>query len=296
MLLRIQKSGRFRFDAISSLAAAVRSSKRKEAVPVRSSPTASTSRQLESGRGGRRGFSLLEVMVAVAILGLTLTVILSAQGGLAASNRAAANMGMASTLGRCKMTEIEQKLLTFGLPETDQIDQEVACCNDVKREGFLCDARVEKVELPNFQSGNSLGDGGALIMPGGDGGSELPLGALTANPAGDAGLNLDVDGGLAGVGTQLTQQFGGGMGAEGLMSMVMGFLYPSIKPMFEASIRRVTVTVKWKEGITNRELPLIQYLTNPQRGGFAGSALLPDGGTMDFAPATGTTGTTTGVK
>ena len=35
-----------------------------------------------------RGFSLLEVMVAVAILGLTLTVILSAQGGLAASNKA----------------------------------------------------------------------------------------------------------------------------------------------------------------------------------------------------------------
>ena len=37
----------------------------------------------------RRGFSLLEVMVAIAILGLVLTVILSAQGGLAASNRAA---------------------------------------------------------------------------------------------------------------------------------------------------------------------------------------------------------------
>jgi general secretion pathway protein I len=251
-------------------------------------------------KSGRRGFSLLEVMVAVAILGLTLTVILSAQGGLAASNRAAANMGVASTLGRCKMTEIEQKLLTFGLPEVDQIDQEVACCNDEKRKGFLCDTRVEKVELPNFQSGNSLGDGGALVMPGGDGGAELPFGALmTSNPAGDAGLNLDVDAGLAGVGSQITQQFGGGAGAEGLMSMVMGFLYPSIKPMFEASIRRVTVTVKWKEGITNRELPLIEYLTNPQSGGFAGSALLPDGGTMDFSPATTTTGTsaaTTGTK
>ena len=34
-----------------------------------------------------RGFSLLEVMVAIAILGLVLTVILSAQGGLASSNR-----------------------------------------------------------------------------------------------------------------------------------------------------------------------------------------------------------------
>jgi len=40
---------RFQVDAISSLAAAVRSSKPKQAVPVRSSPAASNSRQLESG-------------------------------------------------------------------------------------------------------------------------------------------------------------------------------------------------------------------------------------------------------
>src|ERR1043165_1017729 len=55
-----------------------------------------------------RGFSLLEVMVAIAILGMSLTVILSAQGGLSASNRSAANMGTATELGRCKMTEIEE--------------------------------------------------------------------------------------------------------------------------------------------------------------------------------------------
>ena len=66
--------------------------------------------------------------------------------------------------------------------------------------------------------------------------------------------------------------------------MVMGIVYPSFKPMFEASIRKIQVTVKWKEGPNARELPFVQYITNPQRGGLAGSALLPDGGTMDFAP------------
>lgn len=243
-----------------------------------------------------RGFSLLEVMVAIAILGLTLTVILSAQGGLAASNRSAANMGQAVALGRCKMTEIEEKLLKLGYPELDQVDTDVACCEEgglsfgapeAKVEGFTCDTRVEKVELPNFQGGNSLGDGGALVGPGA---SSNPLTAL-ANPAGSAGLSLDVDGGLAGLGSQLQGQLGvgaGGAGTEGLLSMVMGILYPSIKPMFEASIRRVTVTVHWKEGPNKRELPLVQYLTSPQRGGFAGSALLPDGGVMDFSqPTTG---------
>ena len=65
-------------------------------------------------------------MVAVAILGLLLSVILSAQGGLAASNRSAANMGMAADLGRCKMTEIEEKLLRDGYPEIDAIDSTAA--------------------------------------------------------------------------------------------------------------------------------------------------------------------------
>lgn len=215
-------------------------------------------------------------MVAVAILGLTLTVILSAQGGLAASNRSAANMGQAVQLGRCKMTEIEEQLLKLGYPEIDQVDTGVPCCVDSTPEGFTCDTKVEKVELPNMNSGNSLGDGGALL-----GASSALSGSQ--NVAGGPGLNLSVDAGLQGIGSQLSSQFGpGGAGAEGMIGMVMGMLYPSIKPMYEASIRRVTVTVRWKEGPNERELPITQFLTNPQRGGFAGSALMADGGAMDF--------------
>ncbi|HXU81980.1 MAG TPA: prepilin-type N-terminal cleavage/methylation domain-containing protein, partial [Polyangia bacterium] len=111
---------------------------------------------------GERGFSLLEVMVAIAILALTLTVILSAQGGLAASNRSAANLGVATNLARCKMTELEEKLLKMGYPELDQIETETSCCEDADREGFKCDIKVEKVELPNPPQ-NSLGDGGNLL-------------------------------------------------------------------------------------------------------------------------------------
>jgi prepilin-type N-terminal cleavage/methylation domain-containing protein len=114
-------------------------------------------------RWAKRAFSLLEVMVAIAILGLTLTVILSAQGGLAASNRSAANMGTAVSFGRCKMTELEEKLLKLGFQETDQIETAVACCDDQLDERFKCDFKVEKIELPNMNSGYSLGDGGTLL-------------------------------------------------------------------------------------------------------------------------------------
>lgn len=229
----------------------------------------------------RRGFSLLEVMVAVAILGLTLTVILSAQGGLAASNRSASNMGQAVQLARCKMTELEEDLLRLGFQEMDQLETSVSCCADATTDTFTCDTKVERVELPNMNTGNSLDEDGSLI-----GASSSLLGPN--NVAGGPGLDLNVDAGLQGLGAQLTDQFGGGAGAEGLMGMVMGMIYPSIKPMYEASIRRVSVTVRWREGRKPRELPITQYLTQPQRGGFAGDALLPDGGVMDFgAPGSG---------
>ena len=236
-------------------------------------------------------------MVAIAILGLVLTVILSAQGGLAASNRSSANMGQAVALGRCKMTEMEEKMLKLGYPELDAIDPGVPCCEDEKSDIYTCDTRLEKVVMPNFQGGNSLGDGGALVGPGASAAAGTAGIAGLVNPAGSGGgLNLDIDAGLKGIGSSLTSQIGGGAGVQGLLSMVMGILYPAIKPMFEASIRRLTVTVKWKEGSNERELPLVQYITNPQRGGFAGSALLPDGGAMDFgAPGTSPTGAATGV-
>ena len=121
-------------------------------------------------------------MVAVAILGLTLTVILSAQGGLAASNKMAANMGLASTLGRCKMTEMEEKLLKLGYPAIEDIQSGIPCCNDRDDATFSCDSRVEKVTLPNPPD-NSLGDGG----------SSLALSALasaTASPAGSGAGGL----------------------------------------------------------------------------------------------------------
>ena len=245
-------------------------------------------------RSRRRGFSLLEVMVAIAILGLTLTVVLSAQGGLAASNRSAANMGQAAHLGRCKMTELEERLLKLGYQEIDQIDVDTVCCENGTPEGFTCDIKVEKVVLPNYNPTSP------------DAGSALGIFA-GAGADGGAPIDLAGDGGLQGLGGALTGQLGAGMGGgagtEGLINMVMGIIYPSIKPMYEASIRRLTVKVKWKEGPNDRELPLTQFVTNPQRGGFAANALLADGGVMDFgaaptgsgaAPAPAATGTGTG--
>jgi len=231
-------------------------------------------------RSSSRGFSLLEVMVAIAILGLTMTVILSAQGGLAATNQSAANMGTAINLGRCRMTEIEEKLLKLGYPEIDEIDSSATCCDEREVPGFTCDWRVERVILPN-PAPMSGPDGGSFLGLGSDGGiAGLGAGgAPTDNPLGGAGLNLD--GGITNLSSITSQvsQLGGGAGAAGLLTMVFGIVYPSLKPLLEISIRRVSVTIKWREGLRERELPLVQYVSNPARAGFMQGAGM-DGGVL----------------
>ncbi|MFO0673629.1 MAG: type II secretion system protein [Polyangiaceae bacterium] len=256
-----------------------------------------------------RGFTLLEVMVSVAILGLALTVILSAQGGLAASNQSAANMGGAIHYGRCKMQELEERLLRTGYPEIDDLQTGLPCCADDSG-NFRCDTRIEKIELPQPPQ-NTLGDGGLLSLSSGDGGGAL--GALAGgagsagagggllNPAGGAGLNLDA--GIGGLSSQLSQTVPGG--AAGLFSMAMSFVYPTMKMMMEASIRRLTVTVRWKDGRKDRELALVQYVTNPQRGGFISGVIDPNaaaggapaaGGASPAGASTSRAATTTGTK
>jgi hypothetical protein len=108
-----------------------------------------------------------------------------------------------------------------------------------------------------------------------------------ASDGGMPSAALDFDGGLSSMATMLGAPTGGS-GAAGLVDMAMGIVYPMMKPMMEASIRKITVTVKWKEGPNPVEFVLSQYITNPQSGGFMGG-LFGDGG----IPPTGTTGTGT---
>jgi general secretion pathway protein I len=201
-----------------------------------------------------RAFTLLEVMVAVAILGLALTVILSAQTGLYTGSAYAQHVSVATGLARCRMTEVEEKLLRLGYSELDEID-EGACCDDGDRRDFTCKWKIEKVELPaadmTAQMGSMGGDAGAG-----------PLGTIAQLAMNPGSLG---DAGLSNIASQLQEGTGG---SAGLAQLAMSLVYPTLKPLLEASIRKVTVSVIWKEGTQDRDLTIVQYVTYPQRGGF----------------------------
>ena len=171
-------------------------------------------------RARSAAFSLLEVLFAVALFGAIVTFILSAQAGLVAGNRTAANISQAIELGRCRMSEVEEKQLKLGFPEIEESDSSSVCCNDKEVAGFVCEWRVDRVKLPEMtalggDAGLSSILGGGLGLSGGSGlgaiSSALPGAAgAVINPLG--GAQLDFDAGLASLGQSLQQSLGGGAG------------------------------------------------------------------------------------
>src|SRR5580698_2194600 len=154
-----------------------------------------------------RAFSLLEVMFAVALFGAVVTFILSAEAGLIAGNRAAANMSQASLLARCRMSELEEKQLKLGYPEIEEKDESNACCDDKDTPGFTCLWQVERVKLPEATALGGNDGGGSPLASGLPSSLTNSVGSFLNNPAGGAGL--DFDAGLQGIGGSLQQAFGG---------------------------------------------------------------------------------------
>ncbi|HET9953079.1 MAG TPA: prepilin-type N-terminal cleavage/methylation domain-containing protein [Polyangiaceae bacterium] len=250
----------------------------------------------------QRGFTLLEVLVAIAILGLGLTMILSSQVGLFSSATRAQRLTIATNLARCKMSEVEVDLLKLGYPLTDT-KYEGRCCGDDSDPDYDCAWKVERVKLP--EGDNTDGGIDAALDP------MAKLASITSKPASSGSSSSSPGlGGLAPLGSALPGlgglgapgALGGGsdmlsglMGAAtgpggGLGGMLMSMAYPSLKPMLEASIRKVTVRVHWKEGKVDREFSVTQYVTDPQQGGLEADAGLLDAGITGLPGMPGATG------
>ena len=200
----------------------------------------------------KRGFTLLEVMVAVSILGLGLTAILSAQFG--AMNGIAHARGMSGAVGyaRCKMTEIEGRLQRDGFAELDEHDSGPCCGEDSP--DYPCDWRIEKPSFPDGTSAKLDLDTSKLGSIG-----KLAGGAQSGAPGGATGL-----GGITeALGPDAAELASGGIG--GIASAVMGMVYPSLKRVFEASSRRITVVIHWDERGRDHHFDVVQWVTHPQR-------------------------------
>jgi general secretion pathway protein I len=198
---------------------------------------------------GRDGFTLLEVMVAIAILAVSLTAIFASQGGAIKVAHRARKVTVASLLARCKMGEIEQMIHEEGFPAIERGDED-GCCEDAEVEGFTCDWVVERVELPE---------------PGVEGdGAEKDT--IDTEEGGEEAAGLD----LAGAGSveDVLSGSGGLGGGDMITEMAMSYAFPILQDPIEEQIRRAKVEVRWHEGSRERSFIVVQYLVaEPGLGG-----------------------------
>lgn len=216
----------------------------------------------------QRGFTLLEVMVAVAILGLGLTAILSAQANAFAASAHARDLSEATGMLRCKMLEVEEQLMRDGFQELD-VEESGPCCDGIDHPRMTCKWSVAKPEFPEPALGELDLDAGL------DTDSLGPLGAL-ADPSAGTGLPSEGNVGdlaqaFAGVGAPPggggdDDDDGGDAGLGGIFGMMLNMVYPDVKPLYEASARRITVTVQWRRGTQERTVELVQWVVNPSQG------------------------------
>lgn len=195
-------------------------------------------------RNSTSAFTLLEVMVAVAILGIALTAIFSSEAGAIKMAHRSRKVGIGVQLARCKMGEIEEKIAKEGLPavfasETDE------CCEGAEVEGFSCDWEINRIVLPDEMFEGSE--------------EEEPEPGTQSVPASDMDFStLDPT-------DPMELLSGGGENLMGDMaSMAMEFVYPVLKPAFEEQIRRVTVKVRWNEGNSEHTFDVTQYVVAEQ--------------------------------
>ena len=218
-------------------------------------------------KSGRSGFTLIEVMLALAVLAFSLTVLLISSGANLNATRSSSMMAVASELARSKLYDIEEQLLQDGFGELDlELDGEF---DDEGWPQIKWEAKVVKIELPNLDAMTQFAGGGE----GEDGASNPLVGVLGMLGGGFGGL--------------------GGGGAEGAdaataaAGAVVSTQYELFRTVLEEAIRKITLTLSWKVGNKDKTLVIDLYITDP-------TAVTRRAGSMGLSPSTSGSGSGTG--
>lgn len=182
----------------------------------------------------RRGFTLLEVMVAVTILAIALTAIFASEAGAIRAAARARWMTTGTLLARCKMAEIEEQMLREGLPAVSATGTD-ECCEEGEVEGFECEWEISRIVLPDA--------------------------ALAEDGEGQEGASEE---GSAPTGVEDVMSMMGSGGGDMMSQLAMQYAFPVIKPQIEEQVRRARVTVRWHEGTEEQSFDVVQFLVAEQ--------------------------------
>jgi hypothetical protein len=184
-----------------------------------------------TGKPTSSGFTIMEVMVSIMILTVSVVSIFGAQFAAVATTEFSRNLTHALNLAECRMSEIELEVLTENGFQVADVEESGDCCevvDDDVPEHFSCVWEIKRVELPDVES---------LLTEGGP----------------DGGLLSDLDLGGSPDEEETSADFFG----------LLGSFMPLLSDMLGEGIRRVSVTVKWQQGSSEKELTLSQFIVHP---------------------------------
>jgi general secretion pathway protein I len=212
-----------------------------------------------------RGFTLLEVMVGLALLGLGLVVLMKSAAGSIFNAEEAHMIGISTDLARAKMYDIEEILLKDGFTDTSQSQESEECFKDEGWPNVCYSYKVEEPKLPSFDEltqmaqGKAKTDAAAALGSAGSGG--LPqlgsndLAALGSASAG--GFENSMLGGMLGM-------FGASSGIDAAAgaSMIQS-QYSMFQEVLKVSVRKVTLTLTWSVLGSKRDMKVVAFFTDP---------------------------------
>jgi general secretion pathway protein I len=216
----------------------------------------------------RRGFTLLEVMFALALLGLGLTVLIKSAASDIFNAQQAHMTGIVTDLARGKMYDIEEKLLHDGFTDTEQHEDD----RNFSDEGWPdihYSYKIELVELPGLDQLQKIAAGSGAGSDGEDPFSKSLFGSMVGGM------------GLGG---------GGGKGSADINASIGGAFVQSQYTMFQQilkdTLRKVTLTVNYQVMGSDRDLKVVQFLTDAG----AMDKVLNGMGAQELPPAGGSGG------
>ena len=200
----------------------------------------------------KRGFTLLEVMIALALLGLGMVVLIKSAAGNIFSTEDAHMMGIATDLARGKMYDIEEILLKDGFTDTSQSNESEQCFEDEGWPAICYSYKVEEPKLPSIDQITGAAQNQAEKAAK-EAGSALGSDAAAGFENSALGGMMGMFGSLGGGKQDITAAQGGEL-LQGQWTMFQEIL--------KVSIRKVTLTVKWKVLGRDRDMKVVAYFTD----------------------------------
>ena len=246
-----------------------------------------------------RAFTLLEVVIALAILGVSLVAVLDINASAVYSHVYAKKLTVATLLARSKMTDLEQKLYDEALSPDDDED-----AGDFSAEGWPGYKWRAKVIVPKTNGLSPEQLFGALFnFPMGEGGEGGMLSGLFGGATGSAAAGAA--GAAAAGGAPGAAGAGGLLGALGPMAGMAQQQFTQMVDQLQKSVREVHLTVTWKEGKITESIDVVTHVVSlgpgsDRNGGAAAAAgnpnaqngglVRPDGTPPHGAPKQGPNG------